>query len=446
MVGKSWLQPLAGNRLMRRFADAGLVRYAHRRTLALDRMDIAAVQERTLFRLLRKARNTQFARDHEFHRIKTIADYQARVPLREYEDFWKQYWGAVYPKLDGTTWPEKIPYYALSSGTTSGATKYVPISRQMLASNRKCAFTTLALFRHMYPKAHVFTGRVFFLGGSTTMRLQEDGSYGGDLSGIAIKEMTDITRPFLFPTLDLAHLSNWEEKVEHLAKASITERITVLSMVPSWGLILFRELKKATGKSRIIDIWPDLKLIVHGGTRFDPYRELFRQEIGSDEVKFLDTYPASEGYIATEDPRFDLLRLFVDHNIFFEFVPVEELGKDRPTRHTVANVELGVQYAVVMTTCAGLWAYVPGDTIVFERRDPLCLRFSGRTKYFLSAFGEHLISEEVETAITEAAKSSNAMITDFHVGPIFARDSSQPGHHRYLIEFRQPPTDIQQFT
>ena len=185
--------------------------------------------------------------------------------------------------------------------------------------------------------------------------------------------------------------------------------------------------------------------MIHGGTKFDPYRTLFRREIGDESVGLLETYPCSEGFVATEDPRYQLLRLVPDHGIFFEFVPVEELSKDRPTRHTVVDLEPGVQYAVALTTCAGLWSYLVGDTVCFERRDPPLLRFTGRTRYFLSAFGEHLISEEIEPAVAEAAEATGAAVTDFHVGPVFPKQALAPGHHRYLIEFAQSPLDLVRF-
>jgi hypothetical protein len=191
-------------------------------------------------------------------------------------------------------------------------------------------------------------------------------------------------------------------------------------------------------------------LVIHGGTKFDPFRESFRVEVGPD-VRFLDVYPASEGFVATEDPRYDLLRVIPDHDIFFEFVPMSEfengkLKTDRPTRHTLETVEVGTEYAVVLSTCAGLWAYQVGDTVAFERREPPLIRFTGRTKYFLSAFGEHLISEEINKAIAAAAHETGAIAGEFHVGPVFSADPRTPGHHRYLIQFVRPPADLNRFT
>ncbi len=364
----SVFQRLAGRPLVRRAADVFLSRQARRRVAQLDRCPAARVQQQTLLRLVRRARHTRFGRLHDFAGIHSVADYQQRVPLRDYEAFWTEFWQPAFPHLDGVTWPGLVPYFALSSGTTSGSTKYIPVSREMLASNRRAALTTLAFYQAVYPDLHLFRGRLFFLGGSTDLQSlarpalagAPAGSsvLGGDLSGIAAREVPSVLHPYTFPPL---------------------------------------------------------------------------------------TYPASEGFIATEDPRYHLLRLIPDHDVFFEFVPVEELEDDRPARHTIANLEPGVQYAVVLTTCAGLWSYVLGDTVCFERRDPPLLRFTGRTKYFLSAFGEHLISEEVERAVAEAAAATGTSVVDFHVGPVFPETQGTPGRHRYLVEFADPSGDMDRF-
>ena len=447
----AFLAPLANRKLVRRAADAMLVRYAHNRTLALDRMNPGKVQHDTLLRLVRHARNTKFGRDHDFARISSVADYQARVPVRDYEWFWDHYWKAAFPRIDDITWPGKVPYYALSSGTTSGATKFVPVSREMVASNQKAAFTTVAFYRHAFPAAKLFTGKFFFLGGTTDLRTQPDGSLAGDLSGISSKELREVLRPYTYPPYDLTLITNWAEKIELLGTASVSEPITAVSGIPAWLLVLFDRLKKASGKATVAEAWPDLRLVIHGGTKFDPYRDQFRREIGSDKVTFCEVYPCSEGFIATEDPRYRQLRVLPDHDVFFEFIPFREFGedgklhRDHPTRHTLADVEVGTQYAVVITSCAGLWSYLLGDTVAFESRDPPLIRFTGRTKYFLSAFGEHLISEEVERAVAHAAKLCGVDAREHHVGPVFPDDPRQPGHHLYLVEFVDGIPDLKRF-
>ena len=445
----SLLQGVAGLPLVRRAADAGFRHYARRRVAQLDRLDVEQVQRHTLLRLVRRAGATRFGKDHDFGRIRTVADYQSRVPLREYEAFWESYWQPSFPSLRDATWPGAVPYLALSSGTTSGATKYIPVSWQMLASNRQAAMTTLALFVVAHAEASIFSGRIFFLGGSTDLTPLTDEAAppvrAGDLSGIAAREVSPLLAPYTFPPLDLALAGDWDRKVQALAERSARLPVTAISGVPSWLLVFFQRLKEVTGRTHVADVWPTLRLVVHGGTSFDPYRRLFRQEIGSDDVQFVETYPCSEGFVAAEDPRHRLLRLLPDHGIFFEFAPVEELGRGRAVRHTVAELETGVQYAVAVTTCAGLWSYLVGDTVCFEQRRPPLLRFTGRTKHFLSAFGEHLISEEVERAVAEAAAMSQTAVTDFHVGPVFPEEGRQAGRHRYLVEFTRPVEEIDRF-
>jgi hypothetical protein len=441
----SVLEKLTAPPLVRRMTDVVMRRFAAHRTAQLDRRSADRLQRQTLLRLVRHARHTRFGIDHDFDTIYTVADYQRRVPLRDYESFWSDYWRVAFPYLTDVTWPGPIRYFALSSGTTSGATKFIPLSPQMLASNQKAALTTLSLFLAAYPGTPLFTGRLFFLGGSTDLRdLAANGEQplpypvlGGDLSGITVREASPLLRPFTFPPEKLALIKDWDEKMRLFAERGVNLPITMLSGVPSWLLVLFHHLKQITGRERIADIWPQLRLVIHGGTKFDPYRDLFRALIGNPSVHFLETYPASEGFLATEDPRHDLLRLIPDHNIFFEFVPVEDLDAAHPIRHTVADLEIGVQYAVVLTTCAGLWSYVLGDTICFERREPPLLRFTGRTRYFLSSFGEHLISEEVEKAIALAASAAGVAVVEFHVGPLFPVTPDLPGRHRWFVEFAE---------
>lgn len=447
-----WIVPkVAGSKIVRRMADAGLTAAARVRVRRLDRMDAAAVQHRILLKLVKKAADTKFGREHGFEQIHSVADFQARVPLRDYEQFWTTYWKDSYPRLDDITWPGKYPYYALSSGTTSGATKYIPISRQMIRSNKKAAFTTMAFYRNSFRKHRLLTGKFFFLGGCTDLRKQSDGSRAGDLSAIASKELYLAARPYMFPPEELSLIPDWTVKLGKLAEQAVREPITAISGVPSWMLKLFDVVKQVSGKKTIAEVWPQLRVVVHGGTKFDSFRNTFKAEIGSDEVQFCEVYPCSEGFIATEDPRENLLRIVPDHGIFFEFIPAEELRDGKlatanPTRHTLATVQPGVVYAVALSNCAGMWAYLVGDTVTFEKVAPPLIRFSGRTKNFLSAFGEHLIEEEVTHAVAVAAEKAGVLTADIHVGPVFPLDPAKPGHHLYQIEFRgKPPADLTAF-
>jgi GH3 auxin-responsive promoter len=424
--------------LVRAAVHQGFRQYARRRTARLAQSDPVDVQERTLRSLLRRARRTRFGRDHGFGAIGSVGEFQEAVPLRTYEDLWALYFKDRYPVFDNLTWPGRIPYLALTSGTTQGATKYIPISREMLASNKRAAQTMVAYHLASRPDSRLFRGRLFFLGGSTELERPAPDVRQGDLSAIAALEVSELLRPYTFPPLDLALEPNWDRKLARLAERSRDEPITLVGGVPSWLLALFQRLLDLSGKETIAEVWPTLEVVVHGGVKFDPYREAFAQVLGNSRVRLQETYPCSEGFIAFGDPATGLLRLIFDHGIFFEFVPLDELGSDRPARHWLGNVQTGINYAIVISSCAGMWGHIIGDTIRFESLDPPLLSFTGRTKYTLSAFGEHLINEEVEGAIAAASTATGASVRDWHVGPVF---EGALGHHLYVVEFLKAPAD-----
>ena len=401
-----------------------------------------SIQARTLHRLVRTARFTRFGRDHGFASIRTVDDFQRAVPLRTYEDLWTDYLEARYPVFEDLTWPGRIPYLALTSGTTQGATKYVPVSREMLASNKKAGQTLVAYHLASRPESRLFHGRMFFLGGSSDLESPAPGVEQGDLSGIAAKELSAFLRPYAFPPLELALEPDWDRKLERLAQRSRDEPITLVGGVPSWLLALFQRLLELTGKATIAEVWPALELVVHGGVKFDPYCEAFRAILGSDRIQLQESYPCSEGFIAIGDPASGRLRLCFDHGVFYEFVPCDQLDRAGPTRHWLGNVEMGVNYAIVVSTCAGLWSHVIGDTVRFESLRPPLITFTGRTKYCLSAFGEHLISEEIERAVAAASDATGASVRDWHVGPVFG---NAMGHHLYIVEFLKLPSDLIEF-
>ena len=420
----------------------GFRAYARRRIRQLDRLDPIKTQQNQLRLLIQAAALTRFGRDHGFDTIKTVADYQANVPLRTYERLWNDYLAQGYPRFDGITWPGTIPYLALTSGTTQGATKYIPISAAMIASNRKAAQTMVAYHLASRPDSQLFRGKIFFLGGSTDLAEPMPGIREGDLSGIAAAEAGDWLRPFTFPPLELALETDWDRKLTLLAERSRFEPITMISGVPSWLLALFDRLLDLTGKTTMAEVWPRLEVVVHGGVKFDPYRSSFTEILGDPKISLQETYPCSEGFIAFGDPATDQLRLLFDHGIFYEFVPVAELDNDQPTRHWIGNVEVGINYAIVVSTCAGLWSHIVGDTVRFLATDPPLIAFTGRTRYTLSAFGEHLISEEVEAAIATASAATGAAVRDWHVGPCF---SGTFGHHQFILEFLRIPADLHAF-
>lgn len=433
---------LAGSPPARTLVNRAFHRDARRRVAALGHAHPSLVQDRIVRWLVHKARNTRFGRDHQFAGIRSVADFQAAVPLRTYDELWRQYLRDQYPIFDNLTWPGRVPYLALTSGTTQGATKYIPVTREMIASNQKGARTMVAYHMDARPYSRLFHGRLFFLGGSTELEHVAPGVRQGDLSGIAAREVSELLRPYTFPPLELALEPEWDRKLALLAEQSLRLPITLVGGVPSWLLVLFERILRLAGKSTIAEVWPTLELVVHGGVKFDPYREAFASVLGSTRVRLQETYPCSEGFLAFGDPATGLLRLVYDHAIFHEFVPVDELESSRPTRHWLGNIRAGVNYAVVVSTCAGMWAHVIGDTVRFESVDPPLLTFTGRTRYTLSAFGEHLISEEVEAAVAQAAAETGATVREWHVGPVFG---GALGHHQYVVEFLKPPHDVAAF-
>lgn len=442
MIATNPIEAAAGSPPARAAVNRGFHVYAARRTRAVASLRPVATQERTLRSLVRRAAETRFGRDHHFNAIGSLTDFQARVPLRTYEDLWKQYLQAHYPRFQDLTWPGLIPFIALTSGTTTGATKYIPVSREMVASNRKAAQTMIASYLKERPASRLFHGKLFFMGGATDLEHPAPGVGQGDLSAIASKTVGSWLRPYTFPPLETALLPNWDTKLNRMAEDSLRQPITLVSGVSSCLVSLFQKVLELSGKTTVAEVWPTLELVVHGGVKFDPYREPFRTLIGSPDVYLMESYPCSEGFIAHGDPATGLLRLLLDHGLFYEFVPVDELGSDRPTRHWLGTAQPGINYAIVVSTCAGMWGHVIGDTVRFERLDPPLLTFTGRTRYTLSAFGEHVISEEVEGAVGVATAATGGTVKDWHMGPIF---HERLGHHVFVAEFLTPPADLAAF-
>lgn len=415
--------------------------YARRRLARLGVQRAAATQQRQLLKLVGKAARTRFGRDHEFARIRSVKDFQDRVRLRTYEDMWSEYWGAKFPTLTDCSWPGRMPYFAVTSGTTTDVTKYIPYSNEMILSNRRGALDLLTHHVANRPDSRVFGGKTFMLGGSTALVQEAPGVLSGDMSGIAAKTVPFWARARFFPPLELAHRSDWEAKITRLAEASLSEDIRGFGGTPSWMLVFLDKLAEFGGgaRHRSLRYYPNLELIVHGGVNFAPYRRQFEKLCDGTRTELREIYVASEGFIASADRGADEgMRLLLDAGIFYEFVPLGELGSPAPTRHWIADAEAGVNYALVLSNCAGAWSYILGDTVKLVDRDPPRVLVTGRTAYSLSAFGEHLIGEEIENAVTAAANSISATISDFSVGSLFPEKEGELGGHLYIVEFREP--------
>jgi hypothetical protein len=410
------------------------------RTLRLDAVDFGHRQKRLLLRLVRAAAGTRFGRAHGFASIRTLADFRKAVPLRTYEDCWREYWSGPFPVLEDVSWPGRIPFFALTSGTTTGRTKYIPLSMQMLRANRRASIDALAFHFRARPRSQILGGRTLMLGGSTALSELAPGVRSGDLSGIVAATAPRWVRPLLLPERDLALLENWEEKLERIASLCLDQDIRVLTGTPSWLLILIdRILALRTQRGDPRPAFPKLELLIHGGVNFAPYRRRFEELLAASAPDFREVYPASEGFFAAADHGVEAgLRLNLEHGVFFEFVPVEELSSATPTRHWVGDAQPGVNYALVVSTCAGLWSYLVGDTVRLVSQLPPRVLITGRTSYSISAFGEHLIGEEIEAAVSVAAAQIGADIADYAMGALFPGPTAPRGRHIYYVEFGQP--------
>ena len=411
--------------------------YARWRRGKLNSLRAAAAQEAQLLRLVRRAQDTRFGRDHGFASIRSVADFQRQVPLRRFEDYWRDYGKDAFPVFDNLSWPGRIPYFAETSGTSGGPTKHIPVSRAMLASNNKAGIDFMAWHLAHRPRSQFFGGKNFMLGGSRALGVKAPGIHSGDLTGIALNELPRWVRPYVFPSPTLSLPSEWEAKIDTLAPLSRQVDIRILAGTTSWLLLFFDKLRQLDpqGRRELVHHYPNLELISHGGVNFAPYRKQFEAVLEGSHAELREVYPASEGFIASADRGVgEGLRLNIDTGLFYEFVSLDELGSARPTRLWIKDVERDKSYAIVLSTCAGLWGHVLGDTVRFVDLDPPRLLITGRTSYSLSAFGEHLSGEEIERAVTEGAEAIGAGVVDFTVGAILPEGSAQ-GRHRYVVEF-----------
>lgn len=419
--------------------------YADLRAYLLQIRDPVETQRLVLQSLIRRAAATRFGRDHAFSQIADVADFQKQVHLRHYEDFWRDYWKPMFPRLVDCTWPGVIPYFARTSGTMAGVSKYIPCSDDMISANLRVGEDVFVHHVLSRPQSQVLGGKCLLLGGSTDLTDEAPGIRSGDLSGIEAQEIPSWKRPWFFPPLELALIPDWEEKIDRIGRACLAEDIRAISGTPNWLLLFFDKLAQLRPENgSLAAAFPKLELIIHGSIDFAPYRDRFRRLLEGTRAETREVYFASESSIAVAD-RGDGegLRLICDNaDTFFEFVPVVELNNPEPTRHWLANMEMGVDYAVVVSTCAGAWAYVLGDTVRFIERHPPRLLITGRTSYLLSAFGEHVIGEQVEQAIRLAANVIRAEVADYCVGSFFT-ESDKVGMHLYIVEFADgiPPTD-----
>ena len=401
-----------------------------------------ASQRAVFDRLLETGKNTLFGRDHGFHDIQTYADLKKQVPVRDYEEL-KPYIEKILAGEEDVLWKGKPEYFAKTSGTTSG-TKYIPITRDSVPNHINSARNALLSYVHETGNAAFLDGGLIFLSGSPALE-EKAGIKTGRLSGIVNHHVPSYLRTNQKPSYQTNVIENWEEKLEKIIDETLTSNMTLISGIPPWAQMYFDRIQARTGK-RIRDVFPNFSLFVYGGVNFEPYRARLFDTIGK-KIDSIETYPASEGFIAYQDSQHaDGLLLLLDSGIFFEFIPAEEYFNDNPTRLSIENIELNKNYALIINSNAGLWGYSIGDTVKFISKDPYRIMVTGRIKHFISAFGEHVIGEEVENAMKLAIqKFPEVEIVEFTVAPQVTPTEGLP-YHEWFIEFSRPPASLENFS
>ncbi len=396
--------------------------------------------------LVHNGQFTEFGKKFDFQQINSIKEFKKNVPVNEYEDL-KPYIQRMMEGNQNVLWNSPITWFAKSSGTTSDKSKFIPVSNQSLEDGHfKSAKDLLALYFRNFPQSGIMSGKCLTLGGSHQVNQLNADSYYGDLSAVMIQNMSYFTQLIRTPDISIALMQEWEEKIEKMAESTIQEDVTMIAGVPTWTIVLIKKIFEITGKNNLHDVWPNLELYMHGGVNFTPYEHQFKMLIPSKRMHYLETYNASEGFFASQDIiGRDGLLLFLNHGIFYEFMPMEEYGKPHPETLQLEDVETGKNYAIVISTNSGLWRYIVGDTIQFVSTNPFRIKVSGRIKSFINAFGEEVIVDNADHAIAKACRKTNAEVMDYTAAPVYFSGDLN-GCHEWAIEFDKEPDDIVLFT
>ncbi|TSJ39346.1 GH3 auxin-responsive promoter family protein [Mucilaginibacter corticis] len=406
------------------------------------RKNAVAIQKQTFENLISKAKNTTFGQDHHFDQIKSYDDFKRQVPLRDYEELSLYIKRVVNGEAD-VLWPGKPTYLTKTSGTTSGV-KYIPISKESMPEHIRAARNALLNYIHETGKADFVNGKMIFLQGSPVLA-EKAGIPTGRLSGIVAHHVPAYLQKNRLPSYEVNCIEDWEEKVDAIVQETVTEDMRLISGIPPWCQMYFDRLSAVSGGKKIKDIFPNFKLFVYGGVNFEPYRVRMQESIGF-AIDSIETYPASEGFIAFQDSQKEKgLLLLVDSGIFYEFVPTDEYFNENPTRVSLQDVELDKNYALILNTNAGLWGYSIGDTVKFVSKDPYKIVVTGRIKHYISAFGEHVIGEEVEQALMSVANQEGIEIIEFTVAPQVNPPAGALPYHEWFIEFGTAPKNVKDF-
>ena len=407
--------------------------------------DAEAIQRGVLRRLLLAAERTEWGKEHLFQDIRSYEQFAEHCPVTSYDDL-KRHIDRMRHGEKDILWPGRIQWYAKSSGTTSDKSKFIPVSPQGLKDTHYAGgFDCVALYLHHHPESRIFDGRALILGGSHAPNYNLKHSLVGDLSAILIENINPFINFIRVPSKKTALLSDFEEKRDRIAHEALHRNVTNISGVPSWMLSVLTRIMELSGKEYLDDVWPHLEVFFHGGVAFAPYREQYRSLIRNSQMSYMETYNASEGFFGIQsDPMDAALLLMIDYGIFFEFIPMDELNNSNPHVYPLWDVKVGKNYAMVISTSNGLWRYLIGDTIRFTQKDPYKFIITGRTKFFINAFGEELIVDNAEQGLARACAETGAEVLEYTAAPVFMNEEGKC-RHQWLIEFSRPPADINQF-
>jgi hypothetical protein len=404
------------------------------------------VQDEWFQTLISTAKNTEWGKKYGYESIINQDQFKERVPIQTYDTL-KPYIEKMLNGEHNILWPTDIKWFAKSSGTTNDRSKFIPVSEESL---EECHFKggkdLLSLYCNNRPDTKIFTGKCLVLGGSHQInQLNADSSFG-DLSAVLIKNLPFWAEFYRTPEMSITLMDNFEEKIEKMARATIDVNVTNISGVPTWNIVLAKRVLEITGKNNLLEVWPNLEFYFHGAVNFKPYREQFKKLIPSDNMYYLETYNASEGFFGIQDqPNSEEMLLMLDYGIYYEFLPMEDINKEDPKTLSLDEVQLNKNYALIISTNAGLWRYMIGDTIKFTSLTPHRIQITGRTKHFINAFGEELIIDNAEKGLSKACAETGAIIRDYTACPIYF-EGNNAGGHEWIIEFEVKPDNLERFT
>ena len=405
-----------------------------------------SIQRSVLAKLVDSASGTEWGIKHKYSSISNYEQFAKSVGVQDYETL-KGYIDRMRHGEKDVLWRGRCKWYAKSSGTTNDKSKFIPVTPQGLQrAHYKGGFDVVAQYVANNPKSRIFSGKGLILGGSHASNYNLPGSLVGDLSAILIENCSPFVNMMRVPGKDIALLSDFEEKMEKIARATCNVNVTNLSGVPSWMMAVLKHMLDITGKSSVEELWPNLEVFFHGGVAFTPYREQYLQLIKKSDMKYMETYNASEGFFGIQnDPTDPAMLLMIDYDIFYEFIPFEEFDSPNPTVLPLWEVEVGKNYAMLISTSCGLWRYMIGDTVRFTSKDPYKIVITGRTKHFINAFGEELMVDNAEKGLQAACAATGAQVLEYTAAPVFM-DANAQCRHQWLIEFSKEPSSLELFT